>query len=122
MIRYIVLVLAFLVLFGALLAVRNEYMSKKFKAILILVIALSLVGAYLFQANSDDDAKNRRNLLVGFEQGKTLECDGILVDNKKFNYEYGTSSFVAKRDQNDLQGVIILIDKCIFGKNNSNGL
>jgi len=50
--------------------------------------------------------------VTDFKQGKTLKCGEYNVSAEKFNYEFGTASFLAKREFSDLSGVIVPIKSC----------
>ncbi|RAZ50756.1 hypothetical protein [Campylobacter hyointestinalis] len=109
----IVLFLILLLFVILLFAVGNEKLNLKSK-IIILVGAMALFLIVFFYNESmqnKEDGINR--ILEEFMQGKTVTCSGYEVDKKHFNYEYGTQSFVAKREFDNLNAVIIPIEKCM---------
>lgn len=116
MIKYVILACGVLLFLAAIGAISKEHLSTKAKSLIILLVLLLLGFGYIFEDKSQAKANFRQELLLGFEQNKTLKCDQYNINNKKFNYEYGTASFVAKDVKNggdaSLAGLIISIDEC----------
>lgn len=116
MIRYLFLAALGGVALLLLFVLPHERFSMRARVITAILVVGLIVCAAIFQGTSDDISANRRTLLLEFEQSKALKCGKISVSADKFNYEYGTASFVAKdlRHGGDaaLAGVIISIDEC----------
>ena len=79
-----------MLLFGAIWAIKDEKISKGVKALVSAVLVAILVCVYFYEQNL---SKNN-------------------VSAEKFNYEFGTASFLAKREFSDLSGVIVPIKSC----------
>ena len=116
MIRYVILACGFLLFLAAIGAISKEHLNTKAKTLIVFLVLMLLGFGYIFEAKSETKALLRQELLLGFEQNKTLKCKQYSIDNKKFNYEYGTASFVAKDSKNGgdatLAGLIISVDDC----------
>lgn len=92
--------------------IKDEKISRKIKIIITLLIFFAGAGAYLYESGVNKKESKTAQLLQNFKQGKALKCGDIIVTDTKFNYEFGTASFVAKRDIKELAGIIIPIKNC----------
>lgn len=107
-ILFLVLVLLILMIF----AVSENLLSKKNKVLITALLAFVGILGYAFSLNEQSTQTKRAELLNAFEQGKTLNCGSVDVNSSDFAFEYGTSSFVAKKDNKNKAGVIISISNC----------
>ncbi|WP_169763447.1 hypothetical protein [Campylobacter mucosalis] len=112
MLRYAFVILALVVLFVALWAIKDEKLNKKNKVLLTALAFLAMLFAYFFQSVQDDKHSENLELLKHFKQGKVLVCSDINVTNTKFNYEFGTSCFLPKREFKELNGLVLKISDC----------
>ena len=101
-----------MLLFGAIWAIKDEKISKSIKALVSAVLVVILVCVYFYEQNLSKNEDTISKLVSDFKQGKTLKCGDHNVSNKKFNYEFGTASFLPKREFSDLSGVIVPIKSC----------
>lgn len=107
----------FLTLFVLLVAVvlfsiSDEKLNRKSKITIALIATFIAILAYFYESSQTQIQSKNLDLLTKFNQGQVLICGDLNVSNKKFHYEFGTSSFVAKREFNELGGIKIQIDKC----------
>lgn len=114
MIRYLLVFASLGLLFWAIWSLKNEFLSKKLKGVLSLFLLLFLAFAYFYQSSFDDKSEKNMQILNAFKQGKVIKCGDFNVTNDRFNYEFGTACFVAKRNISELNGVIIEISKCKY--------
>ena len=112
MVRNLILIAGFIVLFGAIWAIKDEKISKSIKALVSAVLVAILVCVYFYEQNLSKNEDAISKLVSDFKQGKVLKCGDHNVSNKKFNYEFGTASFLPKREFSDLSGVIVPIKSC----------
>lgn len=108
----IILVLIVILLTILLFSINDEKISKKAKILLTIFILTAGIFAYIYENAFEDNQAKLRDLVTNFNQGKILKCGELEVSNQKFNYEFGTASFVAKREFKELSGVIVEIKKC----------
>ena len=101
-----------MLLFGAIWAIQDEKISKGVKALVSAVLVAILVCVYFYEQNLSRNEDAISKLVSDFKQGKTLKCGEYNVSAEKFNYEFGTASFLAKREFSDLSGVIVPIKSC----------
>ena len=101
-----------MLLFGAIWAIKDEKISKGVKTLVSAVLVVILVCVYFYEQNLSKNEDAISKLVTDFKQGKTLKCGEYNVSNKKFNYEFGTTSFLPKREFSDLSGVIVPIKSC----------
>ena len=112
MVRNLILIAGLIVLFGAIWAIKDEKISKGIKALVSAVLVVILVCVYFYEENLSKNEDAISKLVSDFKQGKTLKCGEYNVSAEKFNYEFGTASFLAKREFSDLSGVIVPIKSC----------
>lgn len=112
MVRNLILIAGLIVLFGAIWAIKDEKISKGVKALVSAVLVAILVCVYFYEENLSKNEDAISKLVSDFKQGKVLKCGEYNVSAEKFNYEFGTASFLAKREFSDLSGVIVPIKSC----------
>ena len=112
MVRNLILIAGLIVLFGAIWAIKDEKISKGIKALVSAVLVVILVCVYFYEENLSKNEDAISKLVSDFKQGKTLKCGEYNVSAEKFNYEFGTASFLPKREFGDLSGVIVPIKSC----------
>ena len=112
MVRNLIIIAGVMLLFGAIWAIKDEKISKGVKALVSAVLVAILVCVYFYEQNLSKNEDAVSKLVTDFKQGKTLKCGDHNVSNKKFNYEFGTASFLPKREFSDLSGVIVPIKSC----------
>ena len=112
MVRNLILVAGLIVLFGAIWAIKDEKISKGIKALVSAVLVVILVCVYFYEQNLSKNEDAISKLVTDFKQGKTLKCGEYNVSAEKFNYEFGTASFLPKREFSDLSGIIVPIKSC----------
>lgn len=112
MVRNLIIIAGVMLLFGAIWAIKDEKISKSIKALVSAVLVVILVCAYFYEENLSKNEDAISKLVTDFKQGKVLKCGDHNVSNKKFNYEFGTASFLPKREFSDLSGVIVPIKSC----------
>lgn len=112
MVRNLILIAGLIVLFGAIWAIKDEKIGKGIKALVSAVLVAIFICVYFYEENLSKNEDAISKLVSDFKQGKTLKCGEYNVSSEKFNYEFGTASFLAKREFSDLSGVIVPIKSC----------
>lgn len=112
MVRNLILIAGLIVLFGAIWAIKDEKISKGIKALVSTVLVAILICVYFYEENLSKNEDAISKLVSDFKQGKVLKCGEYNVSAEKFNYEFGTASFLAKREFSDLSGVIVPTKSC----------
>ena len=98
----------------AIFSVSDEKLSKKAKFVITFSAIFIAAALYFYESALQSEQSQRLELVALFNQGKNLKCGNFDVNNTKFNYEFGTSSFVAKRAAKELNSVKIALDGCEF--------
>ena len=75
------------------------------------VLAILILGAYLFNKGNEARRHHLENVLLDFTQGKTIVCDNREVHNSEYSYSSGTQTFLGKKESNSY-GRIISLDLC----------
>lgn len=101
----IIAFLALLALFIVIFSAKN--LNFKNKIIIIISLLFIAILAFLYEYKFDKNEEQIRNIVISFENGKEIICDGTKVNNTKFRYENGTRSFVSKT-----QSITIAVKKC----------
>lgn len=109
--RILFILIAFL-LVVSLFSIKHESLTMRAKILLTIAISLICAAAYFYQFEFENRQAKSQEILTLFNQGKILKCGEIEVSNAKFNYEFGTSSFVAKREIKELSSVKVDIRNC----------
>ena len=112
MVRNLIIIAGVMLLFGAIWAIKDEKISKSIKAVVSAVLVAILVCVYFYEENLSKNEDAISKLVTDFKQGKVLKCGDHNVSAEKFNYEFGTASFLPKREFSDLSGVIVPITSC----------
>ena len=112
MVRNLIIIAGVMLLFGAIWAIKDEKISKGVKALVSAVLVAILVCVYFYEQNLSKNEDAISKLVTDFKQGKVIKCGDHNVSNKKFNYEFGTASFLPKREFSDLSGLIVPIKSC----------
>ncbi|OUT19750.1 hypothetical protein [Campylobacter concisus] len=112
MVRNLIIIAGVMLLFGAIWAIKDEKINKKTKAIVSAILLAVLVCGYIYESNLSRNEDAISKLVSDFKQGKTLKCGEYNVSAEKFNYEFGTASFLAKREFSELSSVIVPIKSC----------
>ncbi|MCD8213362.1 MAG: hypothetical protein LUC34_04875 [Campylobacter sp.] len=112
MVRNIIFLLGILVFLSAIWAIKDEKIGKKTKIVVTTVLLAGLLFAYIYETHINENESKISRLLLEFKQGKSLKCGGYDITNEKFNYEFGTACFVAKREAKEFSGVVVPINSC----------
>lgn len=103
--------MAYLLWFGivALVFALMHYfteLSSKQKGIISLVVTLFVIGAIAYNIQSDRDREQVNGVVLKYQQGQTLMCQGIEVNSTTFDYSVGTQSFVGNRGTKYFQQIV----------------
>src|SRR3989338_3995521 len=81
-------------------------LSGKQKGIISLVVTLIITAAIMYNVSMDRDRAKVSEVELKYQQGETLVCLGIEVNNSTFGYSVGTQSFVGNRGGKHYQQII----------------
>ena len=86
-------------------------LNKKQKVMVTAIVLAIVLSAIGFNKYSNIQRENMLNVVMKFNQGKTVNCDGIEVNSKDYTLSIGTYTFIGK--ENSLNyGQMISADKC----------
>lgn len=90
---------------------RFTELTIKEKAGVTAVLAVLILGAYLFNKSSEARRHHLETVLLDFTQGKTIMCEGYEVNQTEYSYSSGTQTFLGKKESKSY-GRIISLDLC----------
>jgi Ca2+/Na+ antiporter len=108
----ILLFLIFVLLILIAVVSKKNSFSRNQKIIVTVVATIFVVAVYFYESSSDADAQKNRDMVNAFRQGQTLVCKGYEVDNTRFIYVSGTQTFIPKKSEDELKGVILEVSTC----------
>jgi len=72
-------------------------LSGKQKGLITFVVVLLIAGAIAYNVQSDRDREQVNSIVLKYQQGQMLMCQGTEVNSTMFDYSVGTQSFVGNR-------------------------
>ena len=84
-------------------------LSQKVQASLLVVVIVS--GAIFYNHLQQERAGHLRQILLDFNQGKDMHCQGITVNNKMFTLSIGTQTFIANKESKNV-GMMLVASAC----------
>lgn len=85
--------------------------SLKQKFTTVLVLGTLVLGAYLFNLNSENRRLHLEGVLLEFMHDNTIACNGMDVNNSLFSYSSGTQTFLGLKESK-MSGRLISLDTC----------
>jgi len=85
--------------------------SLKQKIITIVILTSFIIGAYLFNQNTQERRAHLEGVLLEFTHGEHITCNGIDVSKNNFSYSSGTQTFLGLKETK-MFGRIISLDRC----------
>ena len=71
-------------------------LTKLQKALITFFILVVIFGAISYNKYSDAQSQKLRDVVLSFEQSKTIKCNGIDVNNSNYTLSVGTYTFIGK--------------------------
>jgi len=85
--------------------------SLKQKLATVSIIGGLVLGAYLYNLNSENRRLHLEGVLLEFMHNKTISCNGLDVNNSQFSYSSGTQTFIGLKESK-MSGRLISLDTC----------
>lgn len=108
-----ILIYALIIVLFALIsyALKERFGKRAVPFFIALCFAgFALIGVYEISGAKKD--KKHEQLLLAFSNSKPLKCQNTSVSKDKFNYDYGTKSFISK--DKSVRVLILSIKECEF--------
>lgn len=92
--------IAGLVIVGLFFLVLHYFteLKKQEKIIITIVVFTIAIGAISFNAYSNAQRDKMLNVVMKFNQGKTVKCNGVDVNNTNYTISIGTYTFIGKEN------------------------
>ena len=72
--------------------------TRRQKAIITAIVLSIVLGAIAFNAYSTSQRENMLNVVMKFNQNKTIKCGTIDVNNSNYTISIGTYTFIGKEN------------------------
>jgi len=66
------------------------------KGVVTAIVAVIIGGAYGYNRYSDARQERVMDVTLRYQQGKTVRCNGVDVNQKNFSYSVGTQTFIGR--------------------------
>jgi len=86
-------------------------LNVKQKTITVVIFASLVIGAYLYNQNSQQRRLHLEGVLLEYTHGEHITCDGIDVSKEEFSYSSGTQTFIGMKET-QMYGRLLSLDKC----------
>jgi len=92
--------IAGLVIVGLFFLVLHYFteLNKNQKIIITIVVLSVVLGAIAFNIYSNTQRDKMLNVVIKFNQGKTVKCNGVDVNNTNYTISIGTYTFIGKEN------------------------
>ncbi|MCK9491076.1 MAG: hypothetical protein M0Q24_03215 [Sulfurimonas sp.] len=92
--------IAGLVIVGLFFLVLHYFteLNKHQKIIITIVVFSIVLGAVTFNAYSNAKRDKMLNVVMKFNQGKTVNCNGVDVNSTNYTISIGTYTFIGKEN------------------------
>lgn len=81
-------------------------LTSRQKGMISLMITLIIGNAIAYNLMKDAESKRLATIELKFNNGETLTCNSITVNNKNFTYSVGTQSFIGNESSRYSQQII----------------
>lgn len=75
------------------------------KLMITLVVTLLVLGAVMYNIQSDRDREHVSAIELKFTHGETIVCQGVTVNTGEFSYSVGTQSFIGNKGTSHYQQI-----------------
>jgi len=73
-------------------------LNKKQKLTTTTILLFIIFSAIAFNTYSSAQRENMMAVVTAFNQNKTVDCDGVKVNNKLYDLSTGTFTFIGRQD------------------------
>ena len=95
MAKILIYVLGF-VLLGLVVFALRERLGKRALPFFIFLCVLGFAGIGVYELRGKSKDEKHEQILLYFSNSMPLKCQNTSVSKDKFNYDYGTKSFISK--------------------------
>jgi len=106
---YIFGIILFLILFVVMHFFTEMTLKQKLYA--TGVFALLILGAYFYNYLSEERRLHLEEVMLKYNNGGSISCSTLDVNNTEFSYSSGTQTFLGKKESK-MYGRIISLDSC----------
>jgi len=73
-------------------------LTKKQEIIVTIIVLTVIFGAIAFNSYSSSQRDQMMNVVLKFNQNKTVKCNGLDVNNSNYTLSVGTYTFIGRKD------------------------
>lgn len=86
-------------------------LNTKQKGISTLIVLAFIMGALFYNHLQNENAAHLRDVMLRYNQGKTLQCGDLTVEKTNFSLSVGTQTFIG-RDASEEAGKMVSASEC----------
>ncbi len=86
-------------------------LNVKQKAVATLIVLAFIMGALFYNHLQNQDAAHLRDVMLRYNQGKTLQCGNLTVQKSNFSLSIGTQTFIG-REESEEAGNMVSASEC----------
>ncbi|NPA82150.1 MAG: hypothetical protein GXO31_06030 [Epsilonproteobacteria bacterium] len=105
---FVLVIILIFILFGII----KSNFSLKNKIIFLFILSFLIFAAFVYEAKLSEKEDKYRNLMIAFNQGKSLICHNREVNSSYFILNFGTLSFIGKDEITEVRDLIIPVKDC----------
>lgn len=107
--RYLLGIIVVLLFFGVMHFFTELNVKQKIYA--TTMVSLFVVGAIFYNFLQAQESAHVKSVMLQFNQGKNLRCQGVYVNKINYTLSVGTQVFIAKEER-EYAGKIISASEC----------
>ena len=73
-------------------------LDKKQKTIITIVILVIILSAIAFNKYSSTQRDKMMSIVNSYNQGNTIECNGVSINSKEYDLSTGTYTFIGRKN------------------------
>ncbi len=86
-------------------------LNSRQKTISTLLVLAFIMGALYYNHLQNENAAHLRDVMLRYNQGKTLQCGGLSVARENYSLSIGTQTFIG-REGSDEAGKMVPASEC----------
>jgi hypothetical protein len=86
-------------------------LNFKEKVTATFLTMIFVMGALYYNTVQDENAAHTRDVMLRFNQGQSLDCNGVEVNSTNFSLSVGTQTFIGRKEGR-ASGTMVVASDC----------